>query len=45
MPALSVWAGSHGLDWLTSNFRGFRTAFCKPDELFEALLEALQGFP
>lgn len=45
MPASLRLAGSHALDWLTSNFRSFRTDFCTPDEVPEGLWEVLQGFP
>lgn len=45
MPALLRPPGSHALDWLTSNFRSFRTGFCTLDEVPDAVPEALQGFP
>jgi hypothetical protein len=40
-----AFGGSHASDWLTSNFRSFRTGFCALDEAPEATQEALQGFP
>ncbi len=45
MPAPFAIAGSHGSDWLTSNFRSFRTDFCSQDEVPEGPSKVLQGFP